>query len=118
MDPYLGILSISSGSILPYATTTIRSGFKFLIFSINDSSFILSGCNILLCVLKFSFIGGGLKVFPLPFGASGFVIIAITFSLLIKDLREGTANSDVPINIMFNYLPFLNLFLNSSLFKG
>src|SRR3989337_4394975 len=90
------------GSIFPYAATQIKSGLNFLISLKNSSVLILAGCKTgILCFSARIFVGGGRISSPRPLGLSGWVTTATASSLdSIRALREGTANSGVPMNII------------------
>ena len=112
--PYFGISIISLGIILPYATTTIKSGLTSFILLITSSSFILFGCIISISLSRPNCLTGEyIILFPLAFRLSSFVKISFKSVFLYTVSRLGIANSGVPINIVFtktsSYLNILPL---------
>ena len=110
--PYFGISIISLGIILPYATTTIKSGFISFILLITSSSFILFGCIISMLLSSPNCLTGEyIILFPLAFRLSSFVKISFKSVFLYTVSRLGIANSGVPINIVFTKTSsYLNIF--------
>src|SRR5512145_2625261 len=102
IQPYGGSASTAGGSKLPYATTTITSGWHAASASTTAAGRRLAGCKMVRwCSRASALTADAAACCPLPRGRSGCVTTAMIWCGEASNVRSvGQANGAVPMKIM------------------